>query len=101
MGQREQNRWEGFILGALGVGLWLFGDEVVMPLSGLAKGPTAYPMELHAHAFGAHVAYGLATAAATQALQQLTSLSEEEVRKSQRIHTSSFILHTLKRWTRT
>ena len=59
---------------ALGIGLWLFGDEMVMPLSGLSKGPTAYPAELHAHALGAHVAYGLTTSATTQVLQQLTSL---------------------------
>ncbi len=56
---------------ALAVGLWGMGDEVFMPLTGLTKGPTAYPAKLHAHALGAHVAYGLATAAATQTLQKL------------------------------
>ncbi|MFP4345834.1 MAG: hypothetical protein ACLFU8_14155 [Anaerolineales bacterium] len=56
---------------ALAVGLWLFGDELFMPLVGLAKGPTAYPAELHAHALGAHLAYGLASAAATQFLHIL------------------------------
>ncbi len=57
---------------ALGLGVWLFGDELATPLLGLAKGPTAYPPVLHAHAFAAHVAYGLATSAATQTLFRLT-----------------------------
>jgi hypothetical protein len=56
---------------ALGVGLWFFGDEVAMPLLGLANGPTAYPPTLHAYALGAHIPYGLATSATTQLLQQI------------------------------
>jgi hypothetical protein len=55
----------------LGVGLWLFGDELAMPALGLTKGPTAYPAELHAHALGAHIAYGLASSAVTQLLQAI------------------------------
>ena len=57
---------------ALGTGLWLFGDEMAMPLVGLTKGPTAFPPELHAYSWGAHVVYGVASAAATQALYRLT-----------------------------
>ena len=56
---------------ALGVGLWFFGDELVMPLLGVAKGPTAYAPALHAYALGAHIPYGLATSATTQLLQQI------------------------------
>jgi len=56
---------------ALGLGVWFFGDELTTPLLGLAKGPTAYPPALHAHACAAHVAYGLATSAATQMLSRL------------------------------
>jgi uncharacterized membrane protein YagU involved in acid resistance len=56
---------------SLAIGLWLFGDELVTPLLGLAKGPTAYPLALHAHGLGAHVAYGLASSAATQLLQRV------------------------------
>jgi hypothetical protein len=56
----------------LGVGLWLGGDEAVMPLTGLTAGPTAYTPALHAHALGAHLAYGLASSAAAQALQAVT-----------------------------
>ncbi len=56
---------------ALGTGVWLFGDELATPLLGLAVGPTAYPLSMHAHAFGAHVAYGLASSAATQLLYRV------------------------------
>ena len=56
---------------ALGIGLWFFGDELAMPLLGLADGPTAYPPALHAHGLGAHLAYGLATSATTQLLHRL------------------------------
>ncbi|MCZ7572539.1 MAG: hypothetical protein M5U01_28630 [Ardenticatenaceae bacterium] len=54
---------------ALAVGLWSLGDELAIPLLGLASDPTASPLELHAHAPGAHLAYGLA--AGTQTLDQL------------------------------
>jgi hypothetical protein len=57
---------------ALAVGLWLFGDELGVALLGLAKGPTAFPPVLHANSLGAHVAYGLASAATTQVLHRLT-----------------------------
>ncbi len=56
---------------ALGTGVWLFGDELATPLLGLAVGPTAYPLSMHAHAFGAHVAYGLTSSAATQLLHRV------------------------------
>jgi hypothetical protein len=56
---------------ALGVGLWLFGDELAFPLLGLTKGPTAYPVAVHVHGFGAHLPYGLATAATAQLLHRL------------------------------
>ncbi len=51
-----------------GTAVWALGDELMVPLLGLSKGPTAYPLTQHAHRFGAHLAFGLATAAATQAL---------------------------------
>jgi hypothetical protein len=54
-----------------GTAVWLLGDELFSPLVGLAKGPTAYPAAVHAHAFGAHLAYGLTTSAVTQLLLRL------------------------------
>ena len=55
----------------LGTTLWLLGDEMLMPLVGLTRGPTAYPPELHVHSWGAHMAYGLASATTTQLLYRL------------------------------
>ena len=37
---------------AMVTSLWLFGDELFMPLAGLTKGPTAYPVNLHLHSWG-------------------------------------------------
>ena len=58
---------------AFGTALWLFGDEFAVPLLGLAQGPTAFPVRQHLHRLGAHLAYGLATAAATQALNTVVA----------------------------
>ena len=56
---------------ALGNALWLLGDEMAGPLLGLTQGPTAYPPQMHVHTWGAHMAYGLASATATQLLYRL------------------------------
>jgi uncharacterized membrane protein YagU involved in acid resistance len=56
---------------ALGTTVFLMGDELAMPAMGFADGPTAYPLSLHLHSFGAHLAYGIASAAVTQALHQV------------------------------
>jgi hypothetical protein len=53
---------------AFGAGLWLLGDEVAVPLLGLAEGPKAHPARLHAETLGAHLVYGVTTAATTQLL---------------------------------
>lgn len=54
---------------AYGAALWLLGDELMVPLLGLAEGPGAHGPAEHANALGAHLAYGAATAAATQGLR--------------------------------
>jgi uncharacterized membrane protein YagU involved in acid resistance len=61
------------LLGGLGYGTaaWLLGDEIMVPMLGLARGPTAHPWSDHAMALGAHLAYGAATSTATQALKRL------------------------------
>jgi hypothetical protein len=56
---------------AYGAALWAIGDEMAVPLLGLAEGPKAYPKSLHAETFGAHLVYGVATAAATQLLERV------------------------------
>lgn len=54
-----------------GTALWVLGDELVVPLLGLAEGPTAHSIPDHAKGLGAHLAYGAATATATQALRRV------------------------------
>lgn len=54
-----------------GAALWLIGDEVMVPLLGLAKGPTANGLSSHAQALGAHLVYGVATSGATHALRRI------------------------------
>lgn len=54
-----------------GAGLWLVGDELMVPLLGLQQGPGAVPPVQHANRLGAHLAYGLATAATTQLLRKM------------------------------
>jgi hypothetical protein len=61
------------VLGGLvyGAALWAVGDELAVPLLGLAEGPKAYPTSMHAEVLGAHLAYGVATAAATQLVERV------------------------------
>jgi putative membrane protein len=61
------------LLGGLGYGTaaWIIGDEVMVPLLGLAEGPTAHGWTVHARALGAHLVYGAATSSATQALKRV------------------------------
>jgi uncharacterized membrane protein YagU involved in acid resistance len=56
----------------LGTSVFLLGDELAMPAMGFADGPTSYPLNLHLHSWGAHLAYGIASAAVTQVLHQIT-----------------------------
>lgn len=56
---------------AHGFGLWLLGDEVTVPLLGLQEGPSAVSPVGHINRLGAHLAYGLATAATTQILRRM------------------------------
>lgn len=54
-----------------GTALWLLGDELAVPLLGLAEGPTAHPPRVHLEALGAHLVYGLTTSAATRMLHRV------------------------------
>jgi len=42
-----------------GAAFWLVGDETVVPLLGLSKGPEEYPLSTHAYALASHLVYGL------------------------------------------
>lgn len=43
-----------------GLGLWLLGDELMMPALGLSPPSTKFPWQNHARAAANHAAYGLA-----------------------------------------
>jgi putative membrane protein len=42
-----------------GAAFWLVADETALPLLGLSKGPTAYPISTHVYALASHLVYGL------------------------------------------
>jgi Protein of unknown function (DUF1440) len=44
-----------------GSAVWLVVDEGAMPLFGLSKGPTEYPLSTHSYALASHFVYGLTT----------------------------------------
>ncbi|MDX1665026.1 MAG: hypothetical protein R3272_14640 [Candidatus Promineifilaceae bacterium] len=50
---------------------WLLGDELLVPALGLQSGPTAAPPLQHLNRLGAHLAFGVGTAATTQLLQRV------------------------------
>ena len=56
---------------AYGAGLWVLGDELAVPLLGLAEGPKAYAGRLHAETLGAHLVYGVTTAAASELVERV------------------------------
>jgi hypothetical protein len=61
---------------AFGAGLWFAGDELAVPLLGLAESPLSYPPSVHLRALGAHLLYGLVTAATFQTLSRLGKSTE-------------------------
>lgn len=42
-----------------GAVFWMVADEVAVPLLGLAKGPSAYPVSTHVYALASHLVYGV------------------------------------------
>ncbi len=44
-----------------GAVFWLVVDEAAVPLLGLSKGPTEYPLSTHVYALASHLIYGLTT----------------------------------------
>jgi len=49
--------------------VWTASDNLVLPTFRLAAWPKAYPWKIHAYAWAAHVAYGLALVGAYEALR--------------------------------
>jgi putative membrane protein len=54
-----------------GAVFWLTADEVAVPLLGLAKGPTEYPVSTHAYSLASHLVYGLTAELSRRAIRQV------------------------------
>ena len=52
--------WAGLPFGAT---VWLIADEIGVPLAGLSKAPTEYPISSHASALATHLVFGATTEA--------------------------------------
>ena len=44
-----------------GASVWLIADELGMPMAGLAKAPTEYPLKDHLTTFASHLVFGALT----------------------------------------
>lgn len=53
-----------------GTALWLAGDELAVPLLGLADKPTAYSPGQHAQVFAARLGYGVTSAVTTRYMER-------------------------------
>jgi putative membrane protein len=53
-----------------GAVFWLVVDEGAVPLLGLSKGPTAYPLSTHAYALSSHFVYGLTAEVVRRAVRK-------------------------------
>lgn len=54
-----------------GGAFWVVADEVAVPLLGLAKGPTEYPLSTHAYSLASHLVYGLTTELGRRAVRHV------------------------------
>jgi putative membrane protein len=54
-----------------GAAFWLIADETAVPLLGLSKGPTEYPLSTHVYAFASHLVYGVTAELSRRALRQV------------------------------
>ena len=54
-----------------GAAFWLVADERSVPLLGLSKGPTEYPVSTHVYALASHLVYGVTAEFTRRALRQV------------------------------
>jgi hypothetical protein len=54
-----------------GAAFWLIADEITVPVLGLSKGPTEYPISTHAYALASHLVYGMTAEISRRALRQV------------------------------
>ncbi|HJQ26066.1 MAG TPA: DUF1440 domain-containing protein [Blastocatellia bacterium] len=52
-----------------GAAVWAVADEITVPLLGLSKSPTAYPLSKHLYSLASHFVYGAATEATRRLLR--------------------------------
>jgi uncharacterized membrane protein YagU involved in acid resistance len=53
-----------------GAVFWLVADETAVPLLGLSKPATEYPLSTHVYAFASHLVYGLTTEVVRRSLRR-------------------------------
>lgn len=53
-----------------GAAVWLVADEAVVPAAGLSKGPTEYPLSVHAYALASHLVFGASTEVVRRAVRR-------------------------------
>jgi uncharacterized membrane protein YagU involved in acid resistance len=53
-----------------GATVWVTADEGVVPLLGLSKKPTEYPLSIHAYALASHLVYGLTVEVVRRAVRR-------------------------------
>jgi uncharacterized membrane protein YagU involved in acid resistance len=53
-----------------GAAFWLVADETAVPLLGLSKPPTEYPISTHVYAFASHLVFGLTAEIVRRALRE-------------------------------
>jgi hypothetical protein len=72
-GRKRHSLRHAIRTGALfGIGLWALGDELAVPLLGLADKPTQYHPTRHAQSLAAHLGFGIATATVTNVIGRLS-----------------------------
>jgi len=54
-----------------GAGFWLLADEITVPLLGLSKGPTEYPVSTHAYALASHLVFGATAELSRRAIRHV------------------------------
>ncbi len=54
-----------------GAAFWMVADEGAVPLLGLSKGPTEYPVSTHVYALTSHLVYGLTAEVTRRAVRNI------------------------------
>jgi putative membrane protein len=57
---------------AFGTAVWLGADELAVPVLGLSRTDTDYPLEAHAQSFFAHLVYGVTTDLVRRGIRRVT-----------------------------